>query len=304
MRMMSHLQYPPSQNPPTLKSTFQLCTIRIAFLSLLIAAVSATAQTPNSIRTIAGQAPGFPNSGNPTGMDLAGPSSILEDSQGNLYMTSPFEQWVYEWTKSTGQMSVFAGTGYISDHYKPGQANQDPLWNPYAVAKDAQGNIYIADTGNNVVRKVDSSGTQTVIAGNAKPCFTNGKCGDGGPATSAKLDNPQGVAVDSVGNVYIADTGINRVRVVGTDGIIRAFAGKFGTSCATPTDPCGDGGFATGANLNGPIGLAIDKNNSVYIADTFDNRVRVVKSKKIYALAGTGSACFPGAAVEMPGGSP
>jgi hypothetical protein len=235
-------------------------------------------------------------------MDLAGPSSILEDSQGNLYMTSPFEQWVYEWTKSTGKMSVFAGTGYISDHYKPGQANQDPLWNPYAVAKDAQGNIYIADTGNNVVRKVDSSGTQTVIAGNAKPCFTNGKCGDGGPATSAKLDNPQGVAVDSVGNVYIADTGINRVRVVGTDGIIRAFAGKFGTSCATPTDPCGDGGFATGANLNGPIGLAIDKNNNVYIADTFDNRVRVVKSKKIYALAGNGSACFPSTAVCGDGG--
>jgi sugar lactone lactonase YvrE len=270
--------------------------MRITFLALLIAPgiAFAQAQAPNTINTIAGQAFGYNTSGNPLTMDLAGPSSVLEDGSGNLYVASPLEQWVYQWTKSTGTMTVFAGTGFISDHYEPGQANQDPLWNPYAVAKDAQGNIYIADTGNNVIRKVDSTGTQTVIAGNAKPCLDNGRCGDGGPATSAKLYNPQGVAVDSLGDVYIADTRINRVRVVGTDGIINAFAGRWGTVCQNPTDPCGDGGGAGGASLNGPIGLAVDAKNNVYIADTLDNRIRVVKGRNIFALAGNGVPCASG----------
>ena len=109
---------------------------------------------------------------------------MLEDGSGNIYVSSSQEQWVYELTTG-GQLIVFAGTGYITDHYKSGPANQDPLWSPTALAIDKQGNIYIADTGNNVIREVNAAGIQTVVAGTSKPCLTLGIA-----ATTAKRPAP------------------------------------------------------------------------------------------------------------------
>jgi len=126
-----------------------------------------------------------------------------------------------------------------------------------------RGNYYIADSGNNVVRKVSAGGTITTFAGNG----TAGFGGDAGAATSAQLNGPQGVAVDSAGNVYISDTGNSRVREV-SGATINTVAGG-----GTP-GYAGDGGAAASASLYSPVGLAIDAKGNLYIADTNNSAVR------------------------------
>ena len=122
---------------------------------------------------------------------------------------------------------------------------------------DAAGNLYIADSGNNSIRKVAPNGTITTVAGNG----TQGYSGDGGPATSAELNYPYGVAVDAAGNLYIADTSNYRVRKVTPDGTITTVAGN-GTEGYS-----GDGGPATSAGLGMPQGVAVDAAGNLYIAD-------------------------------------
>jgi hypothetical protein len=266
---------------------------------VILSCLAASGQ--NIINTVAG---GAPSTGTATSSDLAGPSAVIEDASGNIYVSSPMEQWVYK--MNAGQLSIYAGTGYIADHYQPGPANKDPLWSPFALAIDKQGNIYIADTGNNVVRVVNAAGTQSVIAGDSQPCPSPAdKCGDDGPALKAKLNGPLGVAVDSNGNVYIADTGDNRVRVMNlTTGIIKPFAGNYNeAACSPSTATCGDGGPAGHANVNGPIGLAVDSKNNVYIADAFDHRIRMVKKGIISTVAGNGTVCFPSTGLCGDGGA-
>jgi sugar lactone lactonase YvrE len=174
-----------------------------------------------------------------------------------------------------------------------GLATSAQLAHPDGVAFDpATGNVYIADTQDNEVRRVAPDGTITTIAGNGNPCSGSGSCGDNGPATAAKLDGPSGVTVDSSGNVYIADTFDNKVREVAANGgIISTIAGN-GTFCQG-AGSCGDNGPATDANLNGPGGVAVDSSGNVYIADTFDNKVREVAagSGTIATIAGTGGPC-------------
>ena len=128
---------------------------------------------------------------------------------------------------------------------------------PWAVALDNAGNLYIADALNNVVRKVDPAGIITTVAGNGAFGYT----GDSGPATSATLSYPQGVAVDVAGNLYIADNGNYVVRKVNTAGTISTFAGNGANGYS------GDLGPATSAALLGAIGVAIDKKGNVYISD-------------------------------------
>jgi len=294
MSVFASLPYPtrPCANCLTWKNaSFQLRALLAAVLvSLLAFVVSANGQTPNIINTVAGG--GTVNS-SPASADIPGPTSLIEDAQGNVYVTAPFSEYVFE--LSGGVVTQFTGVGYIADHAKPGQAKTEPMWNAYSLAIDKLGNIYLADTGNNSVRKITPSGEFSTIAGVSKPCY-QGRCGDNGPATSAKLNAPQGVAVDFAGNVYIADTGDNRVRVIKTDGNIYPFAGNYNVaSCSSPTSPCGDGGPGPKASLNAPIGLAVDSKNNVYIADSGDNRIRVmnVKTRIINAFAGSGNSCAP-----------
>ena len=139
---------------------------------------------------------------------------------------------------------------------------------PTNVWVDTNKNIYIADYANNLIRRVDSqSGIITTIAG--KPGSPD-STGDGGPATSAKLYNPQGVAVDGYGNVFIADTRNNKIRMVDSAGIITTIAGTG------VNGDLGDCGMATSARLYSPIGIWVDINNNIYIADTGNNKIRMV----------------------------
>jgi len=146
------------------------------------------------------------------------------------------------------------------------------LRSPRAIAADSAGSVYIADTESQRIRKVTAAGVMTVIAGNGVPGFS----GDGGPAVSAQLQDPSGVAVDPAGNVYIADMGNNRIRRVTPSGIIATVAG--GTSDL----------------LNRPAGLAVDAAGTVYVADTGNNRVRRLAGGVLSTIAGTGAAGFSG----------
>ncbi len=259
----------------------------------------------NIINTVAGNYVA-PNTS--TGADIPGPTAAIQDSQGNLYVAAPYSQYIFEMSGNT--VSAYTGMGWVGYWGKTTTRLKGLLAEPTGLAMDTQGNLYIADSGNNSVRKVDTSGNLSTVAGISEPC-PQAKCGDGGPAISAKLNGPQGVAVDSKGNVYIADTGDSRVRCVlavaggcgGSTkpvGTIIGFAGSL-TSCPVSTNSCGDGGPATSAMLSNPAGISLDSSGNVYISDTGDNRIREVVKHVINTIAGTGNPCFGTESCGIPG---
>src|SRR5438067_3182219 len=161
---------------------------------------------------------------------------------------------------------------------------------PEAVAVARDGTVYIADSGDDEVRKVSTDGRITLFAGTGTPCQKAPKCGDGHPAPNAQLNFPDGVAVDGKGNVYIADAGDNEIRVVSRKGIITRLAGT-GDACAKPP-ACGDGGRAPKAQLTNPTEIAVDRHGNLYIADTGDQEIRRIStSGKIGTVVGTGVRC-------------
>ena len=208
---------------------------------------------------------------------LNGPSAVAYSSTG-VYIADTANQRVRQISLS-GNISTIAGNGnpgYAGDN---GAASSSQLSFPGALAVDASGFVYVADTGNNRVRKIVNGNINTV-AGNG----TSGYSGDGSSATSATLSSPSGLAVDSAGNIYISDYGNNVIRKVSPAGVISTYAGNGGQGYS------GDGGQATAAALNGPLGLALDSSGNLYIADSGNHAVRVVSSTGgIKTFAGTGT---------------
>jgi len=186
-----------------------------------------------------------------------------------------------KWTVGTGQ------GGYNGDNISAGSAQ---LTGPGGLAIDAEGNLYIADVSNHRIRKVDKNGIITTVAGNGLTYYgSGGFSGDGGLATLAQLNSPQDVAIDSIGNIYIADNGNQRVRKVDTNGIITTVAGNGMKGYN------GDGGIAINAKLNSPVSIALDAKGNLYIADYDNHRVRKVNSNGIITtVAGNGIAGYNG----------
>ena len=178
-----------------------------------------------------------------------------------------------------------AGTGTAGYSGDGGAATGAMLNQPFGVAADAKGNLYIADRNNNRIRKIDASGTITTVAGNG----TGGYGGDGAAATGAMINNITGVAVDKNGILYIADKSNNRIRKVDTFGIITTIAG---TGAAAYDGDCG---AATAAAINNPRGVAVDTLGNVYIADQANDRVRKIDTAGIITtFAGTGTLGYSG----------
>jgi hypothetical protein len=215
-----------------------------------------------------------------TSATFRGTAGVAVDGQGNVYISDYGNNRVRK-VSTSGTISNYAGTGTAGFSGDGGPATLADLDAPIGLAVDGQGNLYIADAVNDRVRKVSTNGTITTIAGGG-----NNGLGDGGPATSAQLRSPHGLAVDGQGDVYIADTGDHRVRKVSPDGIITTFAGTSVTG--PPTS--GNGGPATSANMS-PADVAVDGRGNVYIADYGNNLVReVTPGGTISTVAGIGTA--------------
>jgi uncharacterized protein (TIGR03437 family) len=202
------------------------------------------------------------------------PVGIAVDSAGNLYIADNFRIRKV----SNGVITTVAGNGMSGSSGDNGPATSAQLNQPEGLAVDSAGHLYIADWQNNRIRMV-SNGVITTAVGNG----TRGFSGDGGPATSAQLAYPQSVAVDSAGNLYIADASNSRIRKV-SNGVIATVAGNGGFGFS------GDGGPAVSAQLNGPTGLAVDSAGNLYIADQSNQRIRKVSNGMITTVVGGGTS--------------
>ena len=210
------------------------------------------------------------------------------DASGDLFIADTANNVVREVIQATGMIITVAGDGSAGYSGDGGAAAAAQLNSPRSVAVDSNGNLFIADTGNNVIREVvQATGNIITVAGTGAAGFS----GDGGPASSAELNTPFGVAVDANGNLFIADTGNNAVReVVQATGNIITVAGTGSSGFS------GDGAAATSAQLNGPVSIAVDASGNLFIADAGNNVIREVvqATGNIVTVAGTGTAGFSG----------
>jgi uncharacterized protein (TIGR03437 family) len=208
------------------------------------------------------------------------PNGVAVDSAGNLYIADKGNSRVRKVSKSA--ITTVAGNGMAGYSGENGPAASAQLNQPQGVAVDSAGALYIADTNANLVLRV-AGGVTTTVAGDG----TRGNSGDDGPATSARLSSPYAVAVDQAGDLFIADAGNNRIRMV-SKGVITTVAGNGRGGYS------GDGGPATGAQLNQPWGVAVDSAGNLYIADTGNDRVRKVSNGVLTTVAGNGTMGFSG----------
>ena len=241
----------------------QSMRIAIAFL-----AVGLAIDGQRVITTVAGTDYVFPGASEPSSnVVLRYPFGVAVDTSGNVYISDLQTEVVLKITPA-GVASVYAGNGFFYHSGDGGPATAAGLADPQGMAMDSAGNLYIAELEN--VRRVDTHGIITTVAGNG----LQESSGDGGPATEAGLYGPVDVAVDTAGNLYIADQRANRVRRVDPSGIITTYAGT-GTAGYT-----GDGGSATKANI-AVNGIAIDAKQNLYIADSINGVVRMVTPQGI-----------------------
>jgi uncharacterized protein (TIGR03437 family) len=284
-----------------------------------------------TITTVAGNgSPGFAGDGSAAvGAQLASPNSIVLDSSGKLYVADAGNHRIR--VISNGSISTFAGNGTAGFTGDTKAASSAELSGPSGVAVDSKGNVFIADSGNNVVRMVTSTGIISTVAGNNSAGA--GYSGDAAAATSAQLFSPTAVVVDSSGNLFIADAGNSVIREVTGTTIYTVVGGaatvlqlnhpaglamdasgalyiadtanrrvvKFAGGVATPfagngsTQFSGDNGPAVKAGINDPAGVAVDTAGNVYITDTFNNRIRrVTPDGIITTVAGNGHAFYNG----------
>ena len=243
------------------------------------------------ITTVAGDAqPGFSGDGGPAvSARLNSPVGIVLDTSGDIYIADFGNRVIRKITKSSGNISTVAGIPGDAGHSGDGgPATSAKLNSPSGIALDLSGNVYIADTGNHIIRMISKlTGYISTVAGIPTD---NDNSGDGGPATSAKLNFPSGIALDLSGNIYIADSGNHMIRMISKlTGYISAVAG-------IPTDNgySGDGGPATSAKLNFPSGVAVDIQGNIYIADTYNQIIRKVTKRSGYISTVAGLPMAPG----------
>src|ERR1022692_1526795 len=240
------------------------------YISDLSNVVRKVAAATGIITTVAGNgAAGYSGDGGPAiNASFHSPSGMAVDGSGNLYIGDTGNDAIRKVAAATGIVTTVAGNGAAGYSGDGGPASSAGLSGPQGVAVDGSGNLFVADTGNAVIRKVAAAtGIIATVAGNG----TAGYAGNGGAAIKAKLSGPSGVAVDGAGNLYIADWQNNLIRrVTAATGIITTVAGNRAEGYS------GDGGPATSAELNLPIGVAVDSSGNVYIADSNNYRIRLL----------------------------
>jgi len=203
---------------------------------------------------------------------LDAPLNVATDEADNLYIADRDSGYIRK-VDANGIITTIAGNGSSAFAGDGAQATEASLDDPHGMAIDAAGNVFIADSTNNRVRRIDPHGIITTVAGTGALVSS----GDAGPAPEAGLIDPQGVLLDGAGNLYIAETGAHRIRRIDANGIITTFAGTGQPGSS------GDGGPATTAQLNDPLGMVIDSLGNIYVADRGNHRIRVVDAAGIIA---------------------
>jgi sugar lactone lactonase YvrE len=286
------------------------------------------------------------NGGAATSAVLSNPQGVAVDAGGNLFIADTLDNVIRE-IATNGIITTVAGNGTNGYSGDGGAATNAEFWYPAGLAVDAGGNLFIGDLNNHVLRKVDnngiittlidlpgfsavgvvvdendnlfiadsgnnaivqadSNGIVTTVAGDG----TGGYSGDGGAATNAQLSLPNSVAVDTDGNLFIADSGNNVIRKVGTDGIITTVAGNGYGAGLGFGGYSGDSGAATNAELNNPLGVAVDGGGNLLIADTINSRIRkvtfnssVISPTLLLSDVGVGNSGAYDVVVSNPNGS-
>ncbi len=241
------------------------------------------------LTTVAGNSvQGFAGDGGPAAAaELDSPAGLAVDATGNLYIADSHNHRVRLVTAATGVVTTIAGSGVAGYSGDGGLAVAARLALPTALALDAAGNVYVADTDNHRVRRITTgTGQITTVAGNGIEGFG----GDGGLATAAAIDSPNGLAIDGAGNLFLADTHNGRVREV------NAATGLISTVAGAATQAYGgDGGAAKVAGLALPRGLTIDAAGNLYVADSANHRIRRISAAgTITTIAGEGTEAFAG----------
>lgn len=256
-------------------------------LVILVCLASLCAAQPSyTITTVVGNGtPGFSGDGAAaTEAQVNFPAAIARSAAGTLYIADTFNIRIRT-VQSDGIIRTVAGTGTRGFTGDGAAATSAQISSPYGVAVDGAGNIYFSDSQNNIVRRVTASGTISKIAGTG----VQGYGGDGGNAVDALLNLPTGLAVDSAGNVYVADTQSHRVRRIGTDGKIATVLGTGQPNYS------GDGGPGDQAAVFYPEAVALDSAGNLYVADTFNHRIRKLSTDGIVTtVAGNGVPAFRG----------
>lgn len=226
------------------------------------------------VTTLAGS--GSAGSTNGTGRDasFALPEGVAVDASGTVYVAEAYNNLIRKIT-SVGVVTTLAGSG--TQGIVNGTGTAASFHYPLGVTVDASGNVYVAEYGNNLIRKITSGGVVTTFAGSGTQGNTNGT------GTAASFNNPSGVAIDAFGNIFVADYGNNLIRKITSGGIVSTFAGS-GTQGST-------NGTGTSASFSNPSGIAIDVSGNIYVADQGNNLIRMITSLGVVkTLAGSGAS--------------
>jgi sugar lactone lactonase YvrE len=216
------------------------------------------------------------------------PHDIAFDAEGNLFVADTYNHRIRRIDRQ-GVITTVAGNGQAPYTTYTDPAPKDSLNNPQGIAIDSAGNLLIADTYNRVVRKLERDGTLSIVAGSVA-----GMSGDGGPANKAQLNLPMAVTTGPDGSVYVSDGANSRIRKISSDGKIQSIAGLGGGDGLGGAGFVGDGGPAEKAKLFTPADIKIDAGGNLYISDSGNNRIRVIRGGVISTIAGTGQAGFGG----------
>ena len=233
-----------------------------------------------SVTTVAGSgAPGSAN-GQGTAASFNFPNRIAIDSSGNIYVADSTNNLIRK-IDASGNVTTLAGSGASGSANGLGTAASFNF--PAGIARDANGNLYVADLGNNLIRKIDTSGNVTTFAGSGVQGSANGQ------GTAASFNGPRGIVADGSGNLYVADSRGNLIRKIDVSGNVTTLAGAGAQGAAN--------GQGTAASFNTPEGVAVDASGNVYVADTGNNLIRKIDvSGNVTTLAGSGQGSTNGGA--------
>ncbi len=232
-----------------------------------------------SLSTIAGSGTGYSGDGGPaTAANLFNPMAICTGSRGDFYISDWYNTRI-RMVDAAGIISTVSGVGIFGYSGDGGLATSAEIKGPMGICEDDSGNIYFCDIGNSRIRKINTNGVITTIAGNGVYGFS----GDNSAATAAELSAPSGICADRNGNIYVADVFNNRIRMISPAGIITTVAGNGFRGYL------GDGLAATAASFYYPVAVAADRSGNLYIADADNSRIRQVNNAgMVSTVAGDG----------------